>query len=125
MLDELRDRIISFVSQSRVCVVSASGSLGVAAVIAQYHCCGLEMDCLLPRWTDVIYHLEQNPVAVVIVLDAQSNGSRWLQYRGIAHVNPPADQDLEDRYVSVHLTPERVDLHDGSHGWGSRETLEL
>ena len=31
----------------------------------------------------------------------------------------------DDRYVTVNLTPKRVDLIDESHGWGARETLDL
>ncbi len=121
MLDELRDRIATYLSQHQVCFVSTSGCLGAWSVIAQYQNSGIELDCLLPRWSDAIYHLEQDPHVLVIVLEAQSPHSRWLQYRGIARVTESTD----DRYVAIHVTPERIDLMDESRGWGARETLDL
>ncbi len=122
MLDELRDRITYYLTQNQVCIVSTSGTLGAWAIPARYESRGLEIDCLLPAWSDPIYHLEQDPHALVIVLDTQSGPCHWLQYRGIARLDPcPAG----DRYVAVHVTPERLDLIDERRGWGARETLEL
>jgi hypothetical protein len=92
------------------------------AVIAQYQNRGLELDCLLPRWSDAVYHLEQDLHTLVIILDAQSSHSRWLQYRGIASVDPAL---ANDRYFAIHITPERIDLIDETRGWGARETLDL
>ena len=119
MLDELRNRIISFLSQNRVCVIAASGSLGAWAVSAQYDNAGLELNCCLPRWSDVLFHIEQEPSVMVIVQDV--NPLRWLQYRGTAHIAGSTD----DRYAKIHIIPERIDLIDEGHGWGSRETLDI
>jgi hypothetical protein len=122
VLDELRQRIATFLSQNKVCVISTSGCFGAWAVSAQYQNHGLELDCQLPRWSDTVYHLEQDPQTLVIVLDEKSGHSRWLQYRGIATVNVLS---ADERYVALHITPERIDLIDESRGWGARETLDF
>ncbi len=122
MIDELRDRIVTYLSQNQVCVISTSGRQGAWSVTAQYQNLGLELECRVPRRSDAIYHLAQDPHVLVIILDAQSNSSRWLQYRGIARIDSAA---AGDRYIAVHLTPERVDLMDESRDWGARETLDV
>ena len=122
MLDELRERIITYLAQNQVCVISTSGTLGAWSVTAQYQNLGLELECRVPRWSDAIYHLEQDPHALVIILDAQANSSRWLQYRGTARIDFSV---ADDRNTVIRVTPERIDLIDESHGWGARETLEI
>ena len=119
MLDELRNRVISYLSQNRVCVIATSGSLGAWAVPAQYDNAGLELNCRLPRWSDTLFHIEQEPRVMAIIQDA--NPMRWLQYRGTARI---ADS-IDDRYVMIHIVPERIDLIDKDRGWGVRETLDL
>lgn len=105
---------------------------------------GLEVDCLVPRWADVAYYLEQDPRVFLVILDIQANGPspvsgqalRWLEYRGTAQVVSSPDWAgllpegtstvrPDDLYLVIHVTPERIDLHDESRGWGARETLEL
>ena len=136
MLDELREHIITFISQNRVCAISTRGSSGAWLVPAKYTCSGLEMDCLLPRWSDALYHLEQDPRVMLIVLDTQGEGLRWLQYSGSARVVASPDWEKilpertsvkrpDERYAVIHLTPVRIDLIDESRGWGARETLDL
>ena len=119
MLDELRDRVISYLSQNRVCVMATSGAHGTWAILAQYDNSGLELNCRLPRWSDTLYHIEQEPRVIVIIQTA--NPLRWLQYGGIARIADSTDT----RYATIHIVPERIDLIDESRGWGSRETLEL
>lgn len=121
MLDELRDRVTSFLSQNQVCVISTNGSLGAWAVLAQYESAGLTLNCRLPRWSDVVYYLEQEPNIMVLILDAASEKIRWLQYRGVARLTDSSDEF----YVAVQVTPKRVDLVDESRGWGVRETLDV
>ena len=122
MIDELRERIAIFLSNSQVCVISTGGNQGAWSVTAQYQNRGLELDCRVPRWSDALYHLEQDPHVLVIILDTQSDSTRWLQYSGVAQIDSSA---ADDRYVAVHITPERVDLVDESRGWGARETLDV
>ena len=122
MLDELRERITAYLAQNQVCVISTSGCQGAWSVTAHYQNHGLELDCRVPHWSDAVYHLEQDPHVLVIVLEAQSDSTRWLQYSGVARIDSSA---ADDRYAVVHITPERVDLVDESQGWGARETLDL
>ena len=136
MLDELRDRIVDYLSEHQVCVVSTSGLTGTWAMPVRYRSQGSEVDCLLPRWADVTYHLEQRPDVLLIVRDTQVDDLRWLECRGTAQViaSPDWSELLpegtavprpEDRYVIVRVTPKRIDLVDESLGWGARETLDL
>lgn len=119
MLDELRNRVISYLSHNRVCVIATSGSLGAWAVWAQYDHSGLELNCRLPRWLDALFHIEQEPRVIVIIQDR--NSLRWLQYRGTAQIADSTD----DRYATIHIVPERIDLIDEERDWGVRETLDL
>jgi len=119
VLDELRDHLISFLSQNHVCVIATSGSLGAWAVLAQYDNLGLELTCRLPRWSDALFHIEQEPRVMAIIQDTGT--LQWMQYGGTAVITDSND----DRYVKVQITPKRIDLIDESSGWGSRETLDL
>ena len=122
MIDELRERIVAYLSQNQVCVISTSGTLGAWSVTAQYHNRGLELECRVPRWSDALYHLEQDPHALVTILDDTSNSFRWMQFRGIARIDASV---ADDRFVAILITPERIDLIDETRGWGARETLEV
>jgi len=119
VLNELRNRIISYLSQNRVCVIATSGSLGAWAVPAQYDNAGLELNCRLPRWSDTLFHIEQEPRVMAIIQDAKPR--RWLQYLGTACIVESTDE----QYATIHIMPERIDLIDESHGWGARETLDI
>jgi hypothetical protein len=102
-----------------------------------YRSLGLEIDCLLPRWADVVYHLEQEPTAMLVIQDGEAPALRWLQCRGTTRpVEQPNWQGLlpegsssivspDDLYRVVRVRPERIDLVDESQGWGVRETLNL
>lgn len=96
----------------------------------------LDVECLVPRWADVLYHLEQDSEVLLIIHDAQAAALRWLQYRGSARTISSPDWDRllpegtsrarpEERYVVVRISPERIDLIDEGRGWGARETLDL
>ncbi len=119
VLDDLRERVIAYLSQNRVCVIATSGTLGAWAVPAQYANACLELTCRLPRWSDVLFHIEQDPRVMVIIQDG--NPLRWLQYLGIAHIADSTD----NHYATIHIVPERIDLIDESCGWGSRDTLDI
>ena len=137
MLDELRDQMAVYLSEHRVCVLSTAGSEGAWAMPVHYRSLGLEIDCLLPRWADVVYHLEQKPTVMLVIQDADTAALRWLQCWGTARpVARPDWQRLlserastavspEDLYLVVRMKPERIDLVDEGQGWGVRETLNL
>lgn len=122
MIDELRERIVAYLSQNQVCVISTSGTQGAWSVTAQYQNRGLEIECRVPRWSDALYHLEQDPKVMITILDGTPDSSRWMQYRGIARIDSSV---ADDRYATIQITPERVDLVDENLGYGARETLDL
>lgn len=121
MLDELRDRVITYLSQNRVCVITTNGSGGAWAVAAQYQNDGLLLNCRVPRWCDCVYNLELDPRTIVIIADERSAQLRWLEYRGVAHVIDSPDE----RFVAMRITPVRADLIDEKYGWGARESLDV
>jgi hypothetical protein len=139
MLEQLRGRIAAYLAAHEVCIISTQGTTGASAVLARYHLApgtvgtdALQVDCLLPRWADVTYHLEQDPELLLIIPDAQGDTLRWLQARGTARPVPAADWAerlsdvrLEERYVAMRVTPQRIDLVDESQGWGVCETLDI
>lgn len=110
------------------------------AIPVRYRTKNLELDCLVPRWADAAYYVEQSPDVLLVILSALPSGIDdrlcWLQYRGTAQ--PVATPDWSgllpkgeslalaaDLYLVFHLVPERIDLLDESQGWGARETLEI
>lgn len=119
MIDELRSRVISYLSQYRVCVIATSGLHGVWAVQALYDNLGFEIICRLPGWSDSVFHIEQDPHVMAII--QSPNPLRWLQVRGVACITDSTD----DRYAEIRISPERIDLIDENLGWGTRETLEF
>jgi hypothetical protein len=129
LLEELRDRITFYLLQHNVCVVSTSGTVGAWAMPVSYSSHDLLMECLLPRWADVGYHIENDPRVLLIIWDSSL---RWLQYWGIAHLaptpnwtRPPPASGPNDRYIVIRVEPQRIDLVDESKSWGARETLDF
>ncbi len=136
MLDKLRDRMTAYLSEHRVCVLSTAGPEGARAMPVYYRSAGLEIDCLLPRWADVAYHLEQDPRVALVVQDDSVPPLRWLRCLGTAQPVAQPDWDAllpegthtptpDELYLVVRVTPRRIDLLDESRGWGARETLEM
>ena len=136
MLDKLRDRIAAYLSAHRVCILSTIGPEGARAMPARYRSVGLEIDCLLPRWADVVYHLEQDPRVALAVQDDSVSPLRWLCCLGAARLVEQPDWDAllpagahiptpDELYLVVRVTPRRIDLLDETRGWGARETLDM
>jgi len=142
--DKLRDQIAAYLAYHDVCVLSTAGTQGAWAMPVRYRNHGLEVECLVPRWADVAYHLEQDPHAcpehsrrvVLIVQACYAASLRWLQVQGTARpVTAPDWTELlpgrasatptDELYRVIRVTPQRIDLFDESRGWGARETLEL
>ncbi|MBI2908262.1 MAG: hypothetical protein HYX92_11495 [Chloroflexi bacterium] len=139
MLNVVRERMRAHLLAHAVGVLSISGGQGSWATAVRYRVAGLELDCLVPRWADVAYHLEKNPSVMVVVLASALPNSRkplcWLEYRGTARpVRAPdwsgllpngANESLAgELYLVVRVSPKRLDLVDESRGWGARETLD-
>ena len=133
LLEELRCRITTYLSEHGVCVVSTSGMVGVWAMPALCVNRDLIVECLLPGWADVGYFIEQDPRVLLIIYDSNV---RWMQYSGTARLMPAQEWGgllsaagpgvrLDDRYVAISVMPQRIDLFDESKGWGARETLDF
>jgi hypothetical protein len=132
LLEELRDRIAIYLSQHRVCVISTSGTVGAWAMPALYSSQDLVMECQLPRWADVGYHIEKDPQVLLIVYDLHLTDLCWMQYWGTAQLMPASNGSerragaaSDERYVAIRVMPQRIDLFDESKGWGARETLDF
>jgi hypothetical protein len=134
VLDQLRDQIATYLADHHICVISA---LGACAMPARYRSDGLKVDCLVPRWSEVAYALEQDARAALVIADAPSDGARWLEVRGSASIVASPEWKgwrldstrhgvpLADLYLVVRVTPQRMDLVDETRGWGARETVEM
>lgn len=137
MLDELRERMAAYLSKHQTCFLSTARAEGAWAMPVRYRSLGLEVDCLLPRWSDAAYHLEHDPTVMLVVLDTAAPMLAWLQCQGTAQpVERPDWEGLlpqgtlaivppDDLYLVVRVTPQRLELIDESRGWGVRETLDL
>ena len=136
MFNPLRERLAACLARQHVCVLSTNGPGGVWAIPVHCRSHGLEMDCLVPRWADAAFYLEQDSRVLLIFHAAEADSLRWLQYRGTAQ--PLAEPDWtawlpemaagnrpEERYLAVHVRPSRIDLIDESQGWGVLESLEF
>jgi nitroimidazol reductase NimA-like FMN-containing flavoprotein (pyridoxamine 5'-phosphate oxidase superfamily) len=140
--DERQERIATFLAHQRTGVLSTTGPPGVWAMPVCYRFDpgpsgnrSFEVDCLVPRWTDVAHQLIQNSRVVLIVQASSGSGLRWLQIQGTARpVEAPDWSRLLPRWVSAmtpdaiylvaRVTPGRIDLIDEDLGWGVQETLE-
>lgn len=140
MLNAMRERMRAYLSANSVGVLSLSGQQGTWAMPVRYRAENLDVDCLVPRWADVAYHVEQCR-AVLLVIPCNFPPSPqaslcWLQYMGNAWpVAKPnwggllprmaSEAPADDLFLVLRVIPERIDLIDESQGWGARETLEI
>jgi len=134
MLDELRDRIASFLDARQTAVLCAWGWGQPWALPVRYRRQALEITCLLPAWAGIGTALDDDDGVLLIVQDAQASETRWLQYQGKAIICDELDWAAwglppkglpQNRYTVLCLIPRRIDLIDEARGWGFRETLDL
>ncbi len=137
MFDELRQRIIRYLDGQHTAVLGAYGWGRPWVLPVQYRHQGLAIECLLPRWAELISYLDRDPEVLLIVWGGETVGtSRWLEYWGRATLqevidwtvwtlSPEEREQPHTRYAVLHITPRRIDLIDESRGWGFRETLDL
>lgn len=94
------------------------------------------MDCLLPRWSDATYDIEQGSRVSLVIHATNSGALCWLQvYGATLTLDAPTWSELlpdaprqarrEELYLVVRVTPQRLELVDESRGWGARETLDI
>lgn len=141
--DEQTNRFAAFLDHQRICIISTVASQGVWAIPVRYSplpetsssSTKLVIDCLVPRWSDVAHHLDQDSSVVVIVQASTNAGLRWLQIQGTAQpIEAPDWSRLLPRWANilqpdafyqvVRVTPSRIDLINEDRGWGVQETLE-
>jgi hypothetical protein len=140
--EERKRQIASFLAHQRAGVMTATAAQGVGSMPVWYRPTsevsgdpGLEVDCLVPRWSDVAHYLSQNARVLLIVQAPSGAGLRWAQIRGTASpVEAPDWARLlphwvsgvqpDDLYLVVRVAPSRIDLIDEDLGWGVQETLE-
>jgi hypothetical protein len=95
----------------------------------------LEVDCLVPRWTNLAQNFSEKAKVLLIVQAPSGGGLRWAQIRGTAtRVETPDWARFSPRWVSavqpdqlylvIRVAPSRIDLIDEDLGWGIQETLE-
>lgn len=136
VVHELRERIIEHISSQTICVLSTKGELGSWSMPVRYRNASLEIDCLIPRWADVVYHLEQNKQVILVIQSGLLGSGCWVQYLGEARLlSQGTEPTFFDSYLAsdqrrhlyevFRMTPQRIDLVDESQGWGRRENLDL
>lgn len=152
MQDQLRDRMAAYLAAHSIGILSTAASHGAWAMPVRYHPLPaapgnheLEVACLVPRWADVAYYIEQDPRVLFVVHDPPPSllpggiaggWSRWLQIEGTAEAVAAPDWSAllpdwastappDDLYLALRVAPTRLDLFDEGRGWGARETLEL
>lgn len=136
MLDKLRAQMAAFLAAHDVAILTTAGAGGAWAMPVRYRSCGLEVECLLPRWADVAYFIEQDPCVLLVIEDAAAPAPRWLQIEGVAVT--VADPDWvawlpdwtspappTELYLLLCISPRRIELFDEGLGWGARETVEV
>lgn len=132
----MHDRIDRALAAGQAGVLSAATAGGVWSMPVRYRSAGLQIDCLLPRWSDLVSVLEEDPAVVLVVLDPGGLDRGWLQVQGRAEtvaapdwagLLPQVQARLrpEELYRLIRIRPVRFDLFDGRAGWGGRETLDM
>lgn len=133
MFDRLREEIVQYLTAHESGVLSMGSRDGAYALPVRYHSRSLEITCLLPRWSDAAYYIEQ-PIPILLIVPDTQGGTCWLHYMGEGIADTEASNPLlskagvhayqPERYRVAKLTPRRIDLIDQRQGWGWRQTLE-
>ena len=136
MLHPLRQQMSGYLAGHQTCVLCCAAQEGNWAFPVIYQSQGVQVTCLLPRWIDAAYYLQQDQRVLLIVLDQAAPPLRWLQIRGLARLEQDditetcwpaafATQVSSNLYHLVSITPQRVDWFDEKQGWGVLETLDF
>lgn len=136
MFEQLCTRIQAFLAEGHLGVLSAAGPKGVLSLPVRYRVSGVELDCALPRWSDLAFLIEEEPDVTLLLVASAPDGFRWLHYRGQATpidgvdwtgldpVHPKGVRPAE-LYQFLHLRPTRIELISGPPGRAGRETLDF
>jgi hypothetical protein len=131
MLDQIRHRMASYLAEYDSGILTVMNGSQSVSMPVRYHSRLLGVTCLVVRWSDLVYALEQQPT-VELLIPATAYPEMWMHYQARAHLLPRSDvatfQGMSAspfQYVMAQLTPYRIDLIDQRVTWGARETLEL
>ena len=136
MLYELRQKMSNYLATHQTCILCGASQEGNWAIPVIYHSQEVQVTCLLPRWADAAYYLEQDQCVLLIVPDSTTPPLRWLQIRGLARLEPYSVgeagrlaefvvQTPASLYHLVIVTPQRMDWVDESQRWGILDTLDV
>jgi len=125
MLDYARQHAVEALSIPRTAVLATSGPAGVQASEFPCEAIGLDVYLLLPRTSDHLYNLEENPAVTLLT-------NLW-ELSGKAAILGPEWLDLElslsrapgvEWCVVVHVTPRKIQIR-RNEGWGNTETIDI
>jgi hypothetical protein len=133
---ELRQRMSAHLASQSVAVLSTRGELGLWSMPVRYRSRDLDIECLVPRWADILYHMEQCEQVILVIQSEIAVPDCWVQYLGTARrMWLEAEPTLFDRFLKrqpmhglyevFRISPQRIDLVDETRGWGMRENLDL
>lgn len=133
MLAQLREEVVTRLARHQFCLLSTSGMNGMWAIPVRCQSLGLEVDCLVPKWSDPAHYLTENPNLLLLFCDLANPSSSWLQYQGRGELisKPdgrwlPASQisHPESLFIVVRARPDRIDVVDEARGWGVIESID-
>ncbi len=121
MLEGLKDQVAAELSRHDACVLTTSGQQGVWAIPVRCHSTGLDVECLVPRWSDSVHFVCVDP-ELLLLIPAAGGAVQWLQYWGRVE---RVTNDPRSHYLTILVTPNRIDVIDEARGWGILESLEI
>ena len=125
MLDYARQRALEILKIPSRAVLVTSGPAGVHASVFPCEASGLNLYLLIPRASDHIFNLEQEP-GVTLLTDV------W-ELKGQAQLMPPGRQNIEldllheqgvEWCMLVRVETSRLQIRK-QKGWGYQETIDL
>lgn len=138
MLDPLKERLVATLAAQEVGVMSVSGLNGPWSMPVRYRANQLTVTCLVPSWSDLLYFLELDPRATLVVLTSLTGGQGWMQLGGVASIAGDCEAAAlhasggtfpavtpQHLYKIVHFTPTRIRRFDSLCGWGESESFDL
>lgn len=131
MLNQARQRVIDALRIPRSAVLATSGPAGLQ--VSEFPCQadGLELFLLLPKTSDHLFNLEQDPAVSLLTPSWELKGeARLLAFHQAGQELFPeakASQAGEEWYILVRIEPRQLQIRrEGAQpGWGNLETIDL
>lgn len=138
MFDSIEERLAANLASQQVGVISSAGPDGPWSMPVRYKARRLTAMCFVPSWSDLLFFLELDPRAILVVLTPSPEGAGWMQLRGMARIVTDAEAARWEEssklrpvptpnrlYKNVHFTPTRIRRFDSLSGWGKSESFDL